>query len=94
MTVEASHGRYRLPSVGVHQNSVILAPNSSIHAVHATRIRNVAEQPNAQTFEACKEIVGLQGDNINIEFTQRKGDELCHTRYGGLSDDRKLGEHG
>ena len=42
--------------------------------------------------EACKEIVGLQDDNINVEFTQHKGDEMYHTIYGGLSDDWKAGE--
>ena len=42
--------------------------------------------------EACKAIVGLSDDTINVEFTQHKGDEMYHTLYGGLSDDWKPGE--
>jgi hypothetical protein len=37
--------------------------------------------------DACKEIVGLKDDNLNLEFTQHAGDEMYHTLYGGLSDD-------
>jgi len=37
--------------------------------------------------EACKEILGLRDDNLNLEFTQHAGDEMYHTLYGGLSDD-------
>jgi hypothetical protein len=37
--------------------------------------------------DACKEIVGLRDDNLNVEFTQHAGDEMYHTLYGGLSDD-------
>jgi phenylpyruvate tautomerase PptA (4-oxalocrotonate tautomerase family) len=42
--------------------------------------------------EACKEIVGLKDDNLNLEFTQHAGDEMYHTLYGGLSDDWNPGE--
>jgi len=37
--------------------------------------------------DACKEIVGLQDDNLNVEFTQHSGDEMYHTLYGGLTTD-------
>jgi len=37
--------------------------------------------------DACKEILGLTDDNLNLEFTQHAGDEMYHTHYGGLSDD-------
>jgi phenylpyruvate tautomerase PptA (4-oxalocrotonate tautomerase family) len=37
--------------------------------------------------DACKEILGLSDDNLNVEFTQHAGDEMYHTLYGGLSDD-------
>jgi len=37
--------------------------------------------------DACKEILGLRDDNLNVEFTQHAGDEMYHTLYGGLSDD-------
>lgn len=42
--------------------------------------------------EACKDIVGLRDDNLNIEFTQHDGDEMYHTMYGGLSEDWVAGE--
>ena len=42
--------------------------------------------------EACKEIVGLRDDNLNVEFTQHTGDEMYHTMYGGLSGDWDPGE--
>ena len=42
--------------------------------------------------EACKEIIGLKDDNLNVEFTQHDGDEMYHTLYGGLSDDWVLGK--
>jgi phenylpyruvate tautomerase PptA (4-oxalocrotonate tautomerase family) len=41
---------------------------------------------------ACQEILGLRDDNVNVEFTQHKGDEMYHTMYGGLSDDWRPGE--
>jgi len=41
----------------------------------------------AMLVEACQEILGLEDDNINLEFTQHDGDEMYHTLYGGLSDD-------
>jgi hypothetical protein len=37
--------------------------------------------------DACKEILGLRDDHLNVEFTQHAGDEMYHTLYGGLSDD-------
>ena len=40
-----------------------------------------------QLIDACKEILGLRDDNLNVEFTQHAGDEMYHTLYGGLSDD-------
>ena len=39
-----------------------------------------------QFVDACKEILGLRDDNLNVEFTQHAGDEMYHTLYG-LSDD-------
>ena len=40
-----------------------------------------------QLVDACKEILGLRDDNLNVEFTQHAGDEMYHTLYGGLGDD-------
>ena len=40
-----------------------------------------------QLVDACKEILGLRDDNLNVEFTQHAGDEMYHTLHGGLSDD-------
>jgi hypothetical protein len=37
--------------------------------------------------DACRKIVGLRDDNLNLEFTQHAGGEMFHTLYGSLSDD-------
>lgn len=50
------------------------------------------EELAAELVGACKEILGLHDDQINLEFTQHDGDEMYHTLYGGLSDDWKAGE--
>lgn len=41
---------------------------------------------------ACQEILGFTNENLNVEFTQHRGDEMFHTRFGGLSDDWRPGE--
>jgi phenylpyruvate tautomerase PptA (4-oxalocrotonate tautomerase family) len=41
---------------------------------------------------ACQDILGFTDMNINLEFTQHRGDEMFHTRSGGLSDDWRPGE--
>lgn len=41
---------------------------------------------------ACQEILGFTHENLNVEFTQHSGDEMFHTRFGGLSDDWRPGE--
>ena len=41
---------------------------------------------------ACQEILGFTDENLNLEFTQHSGDEMFHTRFGGLSDGWKPGE--
>jgi phenylpyruvate tautomerase PptA (4-oxalocrotonate tautomerase family) len=41
---------------------------------------------------ACQEILGFTNENLNVEFTQHRGDEMFHTRFGGLSDDWVAGE--
>jgi hypothetical protein len=41
---------------------------------------------------ACQEILGFTDENINLEFTQHAGDEMFHTRFGGLSDDWRPGQ--
>lgn len=40
---------------------------------------------------ACQEILGFTDENINLELTQHAGDEMFHTRFGGLSDDWRPG---
>jgi phenylpyruvate tautomerase PptA (4-oxalocrotonate tautomerase family) len=37
--------------------------------------------------EACREIVGLSNENLNLEFTQHDGDEMYHPMLGGFSAD-------
>jgi phenylpyruvate tautomerase PptA (4-oxalocrotonate tautomerase family) len=40
----------------------------------------------------CIEILGLQEDRLNVEFTQHSGDEMYHPALGGYSPDWKPGE--
>ncbi|NIG55526.1 tautomerase [Chitinophaga sp. Cy-1792] len=37
--------------------------------------------------EVCTEMLNLQADSLNIEFTQHSGDEMYHPLMGGFSDD-------
>ena len=36
---------------------------------------------------ACREELGLETHQLNVEFTQHAGDEMYHPMLGGLSDD-------
>lgn len=40
----------------------------------------------------CVEILGLQEDRLNVEFTQHDGDEMYHPALGGYSPDWTPGE--
>lgn len=40
----------------------------------------------------CKDILGIQEDRLNVEFTQHDGDEMYHPTLGGFSPDWKPGE--
>ena len=46
----------------------------------------------SQLVDTCMEIVGLRTDKLSVEFTQRAGDEMHHTLYGGPSDGWTAGE--
>ena len=40
----------------------------------------------------CTEILGLQADRLNVEFTQHDGDEMYHPALGGFSPDWTPGD--
>lgn len=40
----------------------------------------------------CVDILGLQEDRLNVEFTQHAGDEMYHPALGGYSPDWRPGE--
>lgn len=40
----------------------------------------------------CVEILGLEEDRLNVEFTQHSGDEMYHSALGGFSPDWEPGE--
>ena len=48
-----------------------------------------AEQPLLQFDEGlckdCIDVLGLREDRLNVEFTQRAGDEMYHPTLGGYS---------
>ncbi|WP_197684516.1 hypothetical protein [Mucilaginibacter mallensis] len=37
--------------------------------------------------EVCNEMLGLEVNMLNIEFTQHTGDEMYHQSMAGFSDD-------
>ena len=79
----------------IFSSTLAPAPSPTIAVRCASSTWRSAERRSklaGRLVEACKEIVGLQDDNINVEFTQHKGDEMYHTIYGGPSDDWKAGE--
>lgn len=56
------------------------------------RTADTREQLAWKLVGACQEILGFTDENLNVEFTQHKGDEMFHTKFGGLSDDWRPGE--
>jgi len=60
--------------------------------IRAGRDKEKREALAWQLIRACREILGFTDENINLEFTQHAGDEMFHTRFGGLSDDWRSGE--
>ena len=40
----------------------------------------------------CVEILGLQQDRLNVEFTQHSGDEMYHPALGGYSPEWEPGQ--
>ncbi|MGT2476770.1 tautomerase family protein [Paraburkholderia terrae] len=40
----------------------------------------------------CVEILGLQPDRLNVEFTQHSGDEMYHPALGGYSPEWEPGQ--
>ncbi|MFP3550653.1 tautomerase [Paraburkholderia sp. SIMBA_049] len=40
----------------------------------------------------CVEILGLQEDRLNVEFTQHSGDEMYHPALGGYSPEWEPGQ--
>lgn len=41
----------------------------------------------------CVEILGLEENRLNVEFTQHAGDEMYHPALGGFSPEWEAGEH-
>lgn len=55
--------------------------------VRAGRPKETRETLSKALIEICNEILELEVNQLNIEFTQHTGDEMYHQWMGRLSDD-------
>ena len=60
--------------------------------VRAGRSPEVREALSKKFIEICNEILELETNQLNIEFTQHSGDEMYHQWMGHLSKDWAAGE--
>ena len=55
--------------------------------IRAGRTKDTREMLSRKLIEVCNELLGLQVNQLNIEFTQHSGDEMYHQWMGRFSDD-------
>jgi 5-carboxymethyl-2-hydroxymuconate isomerase len=55
--------------------------------VRAGRSVEVRAELSKALIEVCNELLELEVNQLNIEFTQHTGDEMYHQWMGGFSDD-------
>jgi phenylpyruvate tautomerase PptA (4-oxalocrotonate tautomerase family) len=60
--------------------------------IRAGRPKETREILSRNLIEVCNEILELDINQLNIEFTQHSGDEMYHQWMGRLSDDWSVGE--
>jgi|SRR5579859_1173268 len=60
--------------------------------VRAGRSKETRELLTKRFIQICNEILELEVNQLNIEFTQHSGDEMYHQWMGHLSEDWKAGE--
>jgi 5-carboxymethyl-2-hydroxymuconate isomerase len=60
--------------------------------VRAGRSKEVRAELSTALISLINELLGLEVNQLNIEFTQHKGDEMYHQRMGGFSADWTEGE--
>jgi len=51
------------------------------------RSLEVRERLSRELIRLCNELLGLEKNELNIEFTQHSGDEMYHQRMDGFSED-------
>lgn len=56
------------------------------------RTKDTREMLSKKLIEVCNEILELEVNQLNIEFTQHSGDEMYHQWMGRLSNDWSAGE--
>lgn len=54
--------------------------------VRAGRSKEVREELSKKLIEVCNELLELEVNQLNIEFTQHAGDEMYHQWMGKLSE--------
>jgi phenylpyruvate tautomerase PptA (4-oxalocrotonate tautomerase family) len=60
--------------------------------IRAGRPNETRETLSKALVRICNEILGLEANQLNIEFTQHTGDEMYHQWMGRLSDDWVAGK--
>jgi phenylpyruvate tautomerase PptA (4-oxalocrotonate tautomerase family) len=60
--------------------------------VRAGRSKEVRAELSKALISLINELLGLEANQLNIEFTQHTGDEMYHQRMGGFSADWTEGE--
>jgi 5-carboxymethyl-2-hydroxymuconate isomerase len=60
--------------------------------VRAGRSKEVRAELSKALISLINELLELETNQLNIEFTQHPGDEMYHQRMGGFSADWKAGE--
>jgi phenylpyruvate tautomerase PptA (4-oxalocrotonate tautomerase family) len=61
--------------------------------VRAGRSIEVRAELSKALIDVCNEMLGLEVNSLNIEFTQHTGDEMYHQWMNGFSDDWSPGEN-
>ncbi|HTI90445.1 MAG TPA: tautomerase family protein [Puia sp.] len=61
--------------------------------IRSGRPKDTRERLSKALINICNDILGLEVNQLNIEFTQHSGDEMYHQWMGHLSDDWVAGEN-
>jgi hypothetical protein len=81
-------GVWRIPAVGEEPTPVSML----MLDIRRGRPAELRMEVAKALCQHCIDILDLQEDRLNVEFTQHDGDEMYHPTLGGYSPDWKPGE--